>query len=86
MEKISNYQLFALFSCIEIIVRQGEMFCPILILLFIIEVILIFSSDIINVQYIKPYLGKGWGNILKNDNDTLEERLKSRFCYKIVTL
>ncbi len=54
---------YALFSGIEIIGRLGELFFPIIILLFFTQVILILSSDIINPQYIKPITGKGWKTI-----------------------
>lgn len=51
---------YGLFSGIEAIARLGEIFLPIILFLYMLEVVLLFSSDIINVQYIKPLLGKGW--------------------------
>lgn len=54
---------YAIFSGIETIGRLGELFLPIILILYIIEVILIFSSGIINLQYMKPLLGKGWESI-----------------------
>lgn len=54
---------YALFSGLETIARLGELFLIVILSLYFIEVILIFSSDIINMQYIRPFLGKGWKNI-----------------------
>lgn len=54
---------YALLSGIETIGRLGEMLLISIIFLYFIEVILIFSSNIVNVQYIKPLLGKGLESI-----------------------
>ncbi|MHC1685140.1 MAG: endospore germination permease [Clostridiaceae bacterium] len=55
---------YGLFNGIETIARLGELFLPVILFLYVLEVMLLCSSDIINVQYIKPFLGKGWRNIL----------------------
>lgn len=55
--------VYALLSGIETIGRLGEILLTIIFFLYFIEVVSIFSSGIINVQYIKPFLGKGWGSI-----------------------
>lgn len=54
---------YALFSGIEIMARLGELFFPLVVFLCLILIIMIFSSNILNVDYIKPVLGKGWSNI-----------------------
>lgn len=56
---------YALISGIEVIARLGEIFFPTIIFIFIIEVILICNSNMLNIQYIRPVLGKGWGNVWK---------------------
>lgn len=54
---------YALFSGIEVIGRLGEVFFPIIMAMYFIEVVLIFGSNIINVNNIRPYLGEGWKSI-----------------------
>lgn len=56
---------YALYSGIENIGRLGEIFFPILFIITALLIILLFSSHVTNFQYIKPYLGKGWGSIWK---------------------
>jgi spore germination protein KB len=55
--------VYALFSGIESIARLGEIFLPLLLLVYFAQFILMFSSEIIHPQYIKPILDKGWKNI-----------------------
>lgn len=55
--------VYALYSGLEVIGRLGELFLPIIILLSTLEIILIFFSDIVHFQYLKPFLGKGFNNI-----------------------
>ncbi|GFP74616.1 GerAB/ArcD/ProY family transporter [Clostridium fungisolvens] len=56
---------YAVFSGIEVIGRLGELFIPFISIISILIVVLIFSSDIIHLQYLKPFLGKGWKDIWK---------------------
>lgn len=56
---------YAVFSGIEIIARLGELFLSAIFILFFIEMILIFSSDIMHINYLQPIAGKGWSIILK---------------------
>lgn len=56
---------YAVFSGIEIIARLGELFLPVIFILFFIEIILIFSSDIVHIKYLQPIAGKGWKTIWK---------------------
>lgn len=56
---------YALFSGIEAIARLGEIFLPLLFIVYFIQFILMFSSEIIHVQYIKPIIDKGWRNIFE---------------------
>lgn len=56
---------YALYSGIENIGRLGELFIPILFITAAILILFLFSSDVFNLQYIKPYLGKGWKDIWK---------------------
>jgi spore germination protein KB len=56
---------YALYSGIENIGRLGEIFFPILFIITALLIILLFFSDVINLQYIKPYLGDGWKVIWK---------------------
>lgn len=57
---------YALFSGIETIARLGELFLPLLLLVYFIQIILIVASNIIHIQYIKPILGKGWNHIFQS--------------------
>ncbi|MBC2579446.1 endospore germination permease [Clostridium sp. DJ247] len=56
---------YSVFSGIEVIARLGELFMPIIFILFLVEIILIFSSDIIRINYLLPIAGKGWKPIWK---------------------
>ncbi|KZL89060.1 GerAB/ArcD/ProY family transporter [Clostridium magnum] len=55
--------VYAVFSGIEIIARLGELFLPLIFLLFFLEVILIFNSDVVHIHNLQPIAGKGWGTI-----------------------
>lgn len=55
--------VYCLFSGIEILARFTEYVVPILFLLFMIEIILLFSTGIVNFKYILPILGQGWGKV-----------------------
>lgn len=57
---------YALFCGIETIGRLGEVWLPILLLLLILELILIISSEIIHVKAVLPLAGQGWGKILNS--------------------
>lgn len=56
---------FAVSKGIETIGRLGELFLPTIFVLFILEVFLIFGSDILHINYLKPVLGQGVGNVAK---------------------
>ncbi|MDP4089273.1 MAG: endospore germination permease [Bacillota bacterium] len=56
---------YALFSGVEIIARLGEMFLPLLLLVYLIDMIFIICSGIIHIQYIKPIMGEGWSSVMK---------------------
>ena len=56
---------YALFLGIESFARAGENLFSIIILLFLIEVVLLFSSKVINFDYLLPLLDKGWSPIWK---------------------
>lgn len=57
--------IYILFNGIENIGRLGELILPVVFIFYFIELILIFNSDIVNIEFIKPYQGKGWDNIWK---------------------
>lgn len=57
---------YALYSGLEAIARLSELFLPVIIILAFLEVVFLFFSDVINIQYMKPFLGKGWGSIWKS--------------------
>jgi spore germination protein KB len=56
---------YAVFSGIEVIGRLGEFFIPVTTFISILILVLIFSSGLMNIQYLKPYLGRGWKDIWK---------------------
>lgn len=56
---------YAVLCGIEVLGRLGHFFVPAIFLLSLLLAILIFSSDIVHFQYLKPYLGKGWKDIWK---------------------
>jgi len=55
--------IFCVYSGIEVLGRLTEYLLPIMLLIFIIEIILLFSSGVVHLNYILPVLGKGWGNV-----------------------
>jgi spore germination protein KB len=54
---------YGLFCGIETIGRLGEVWLPALILLFILELIFIFSSEITHIETLQPVAGQGWRRI-----------------------
>jgi spore germination protein KB len=57
--------VYALYSGIEVIARLAEMILPVILVLFIIEILLIFASNIIDIRHLQPVMGGGWGRIWK---------------------
>lgn len=55
--------VYRISSGIEVIARLTEYLLPMVLLIFFIEVNLLFFSDVVNVNYILPVLGQGWGKI-----------------------
>lgn len=55
---------YVLFCGIETLGRLGEIWLPILMLTFILELILIASSDIVYLENLQPMAGQGWGKIV----------------------
>lgn len=55
--------VYCLFSGIEVLARLTEYLLPVLFLLFIIEIILLFSSGLVNFKHVQPILGQGWGKV-----------------------
>ncbi|MBD1383504.1 GerAB/ArcD/ProY family transporter [Metabacillus arenae] len=58
--------VFALYLGIENLARAGEILVPIVLILLSIEVLLLFSSDIIHLKYLLPILENGWVPIWEN--------------------
>jgi spore germination protein KB len=56
---------YALFSGIEVLARLAEIILPVILVLFLIEIILIYASDITDIKRLQPVLGEGWGRIWK---------------------
>lgn len=54
---------YVLFCGIETLGRLGEIWLPILLLTLMIELIFIFSSDIVHMERLQPLAGQGWGKI-----------------------
>ncbi|MFB9758200.1 GerAB/ArcD/ProY family transporter [Ectobacillus funiculus] len=55
--------IYCLFSGIEILARFTEYLLPVLFFLFIIEIILLFSSGVVDFKHVQPVLGQGWGKV-----------------------
>ncbi|MFD1445805.1 GerAB/ArcD/ProY family transporter [Oceanobacillus profundus] len=55
--------LYGVSSGIEVIARLTEYLLPMVLIIFMIEVILLFFSDVVNINYILPVVGQGWGKI-----------------------
>lgn len=56
---------YALFLGIENIARMGETLFTLILVLFLIEVILLFSSKVMHLEYLLPILEHGWSSIWK---------------------
>jgi len=54
---------YVLFCGIESLGRLGEVWLPVLLVALILELILIFSSDIVYIEKLQPMAGQGWGRI-----------------------
>lgn len=57
--------MYCVFSGIEVLARFTEYLLPSLFILLIIELILLFSSGVVNLKNLLPILGKGGGEIWK---------------------
>lgn len=55
--------VYGVSSGIEVIARLTEYLVPMILLIFMIEVILLFFSDVVNVKHILPIVGQGWGKV-----------------------
>lgn len=51
---------YGVFSGLEVIARLGELFLPLIFLLFFLEVILLFNSSVMHIHNLQPIVGKGW--------------------------
>lgn len=56
---------YGVYSGIEVIGRIGEMTFPIIIILSLLQVILLFSSGVIQIEKLQPVLYQGWGDVWK---------------------
>lgn len=56
---------YCVYGGIESVSRLGEIFLPIVLILFLFEVILLFGSDVLHFDYLQPFLEKGWMPIQK---------------------
>lgn len=56
---------YCVYGGMENVARLGELFLPIVLLLFFIEVILLFGSGVMHFRNIQPVLEHGWGPIWK---------------------
>ncbi|MFF2015209.1 endospore germination permease [Paenibacillus sp. NPDC058177] len=56
---------YALFLGIRVMGRLAELILPILALIYAVEVILIFSSGVVDTRNLFPLLDQGWGRIWK---------------------
>jgi len=56
---------YCIYGGIEIIGRLGEMFFPLAILLFLIQVIFLFTTDVMHINNLRPVLENGWAPIWK---------------------
>ncbi|WP_217597544.1 endospore germination permease [Cohnella sp. GbtcB17] len=56
---------YCVYGGIESVSRLGEIFLPIVLILFLLEVILLFGSDVLHLDYLQPSLEKGWMPIQK---------------------
>ncbi|MBW7572010.1 GerAB/ArcD/ProY family transporter [Caproiciproducens faecalis] len=56
---------YALYGGIENLARIGGIWMPIMLFLYLIVVVLIAVSGIIDFRNIQPFVDKGWGNVMK---------------------
>lgn len=56
---------YCVYGGIESVSRLGEIFLPIVLILFVVEVILLFGSDVLHFHYLQPAFEKGWRPIQK---------------------
>lgn len=54
---------YCVYGGIEIFSRLGEMILPIVLVLFCVEVTLLFSSGVLQINNIQPVLENGWGPV-----------------------
>jgi spore germination protein KB len=55
--------MYCLFSGIEVLARLTEYLLLVLFLFFIIEIILLFSSGLVNFKNLQPIVGQGWEKV-----------------------
>ncbi len=58
-----SVMIYILMSGVQTIGRLTEMILPVLILFFLIEIILILSSEVVDFHRLAPIAGEGWGRI-----------------------
>lgn len=56
---------YCVYGGIEIVARLGEMFLPIVLIMFCIEVILLWSSSVLNINNLMPVFENGWEPVWK---------------------
>lgn len=56
---------YGLFSGIEVLARLAEVILPVILILFFIEIVLIFGSHITLIERLQPVVGEGWGRVWK---------------------
>lgn len=56
---------YCIYGGIELVSRLGEMFLPIVLIMFCIEVILLFSSGVLDIHNLLPIFEKGWEPVWK---------------------
>ncbi|RIX51045.1 spore gernimation protein [Paenibacillus nanensis] len=54
---------YCVYGGLEIVARMAEMFFPIIIIMFVLEVIFLLSSNVLHLNNALPILEKGWGPI-----------------------
>jgi len=56
---------YCVYGGLENVSRLAEIFLPIVLILFCLEVILLFGSDVLHIAYLQPMLEKGWMPVQK---------------------
>ncbi|MED4957927.1 endospore germination permease [Paenibacillus sp. FSL R5-0527] len=56
---------YCVYGGIEIIARLGELIFPIVVVMFIIETVLLFGSNVLHFDYVQPILERGWEPVWK---------------------